>query len=56
MAAHLSVNAYKPLVVMPVAVLLSLARHYGASVRASLAFHMLNNGLAALMVAVSRFG
>jgi membrane protease YdiL (CAAX protease family) len=55
-AAHLSVNAYKPLVVMPVAVLLSVARHYGSSVRASLALHMLNNGLAALMVAVSRFG
>ena len=52
--AHATTSLYKPLMVLPLAVLLSVARHVGGSVRASLALHALNNGVAAGMVLLSR--
>jgi membrane protease YdiL (CAAX protease family) len=44
--AHVAVGIYKPLLVLPTALLLSLVRHFGGSVRASIAAHILNNTVA----------
>ena len=44
--AHVAVGLYKPLLVLPTALLLSLVRHFGGSVRASIAAHVLNNTVA----------
>ena len=43
LAIHLEQGVGKPVLLLPVAVFLSAARHFGRSVRASIALHMLNN-------------
>jgi membrane protease YdiL (CAAX protease family) len=45
LALHLSVSADSPAWLLPVAIILSLARHFGGSVRASIALHMLYNSI-----------
>ncbi len=49
---HLDSGLWKPVFILPSAILLSLARHYGGSVRASLCLHAMNNALALLLPAI----
>ncbi len=46
LALHLPESRYKPLFILPSVALLGLARHYGGSLRASIAVHVFNNSLA----------
>jgi membrane protease YdiL (CAAX protease family) len=48
LALHFDGNVYVPLTLVPLGVLLALARHFGDSVRAPLALHALHNLLVAL--------
>ncbi|HEX4368337.1 MAG TPA: type II CAAX endopeptidase family protein [Rhodopila sp.] len=45
LAMHLMDGTGRALLLLPTGILLALARHYGKSVRASLALHLMNNGL-----------
>jgi len=49
---HLGNGLWKPLFILPSAILFSLARHYGGSVRASLWLHVATNALALLLPAI----
>ena len=49
LAVHAIDAPARVLMLLPMAVLLSLARHYGNSVRASLVVHLVNNGVAAMI-------
>ena len=49
LAMHLSDGLWRPIMLIPAGIFLGLARHYGNSVRASLALHLLNNGLVVLI-------
>ncbi len=47
---------FRPVVLIPTAILLSLARHKGGSVRASLLLHVVNNAIAAGLIVLGRTG
>lgn len=52
LSLHLGNGLWKPLFILPSAILFSLARHYGGSVRASLWLHVATNTLALLLPAI----
>jgi hypothetical protein len=54
LACHLTNGLRYPLALLPAAAILSLARHYGGSVRASIALHFWNNLFAIVAVGVAR--
>ncbi len=54
MLLHLTGGVLKPLFVLPTTVLLTLARHYGGSVRASLIVHVSNNATVAAVLLLAR--
>lgn len=49
LSLHVMDGLWRPLMLLPMGILLGLARHYGDSVRASLALHLMNNGLVVLI-------
>jgi len=57
LALHFMDGTWRAFLLLPIGILLALARHYGDSIRASLILHLMNNGmvvmvqLAALMLA-----
>jgi len=54
---HFADGTWRALVLVPAAILLGLARHYGGSVRASLILHLVNNGTAiGLQIVTPLFG
>lgn len=56
LAMHLADGIYRPLFLLPAAIILTSIRAIAGSVRAAIAAHMFNNGLAvALMISVSSF-
>lgn len=54
MLLHLTGGLLKPLFVLPSTVLLTLARHYGGGVRASIIVHIVHNGTIAAMTVLAR--
>jgi len=49
LSMHALDGTWRPLLLLPTAILLGLARHYGNSVRASLILHLMNNSLVVLL-------